>query len=97
MGENDSEPRKRSRITDLWRLLLAVVGIIAVVGELQKPPAERTWHGRVADLIPYDFRLPTAERFRETYWDPEGPMITSKLWGVGWALNLGAVKERLLG
>lgn len=94
MTENQ---KQRSTVANLWRLLLAVVGIVAVVTELQKPPAERTWHGKVADFVPYDFRVPTADRFRETYWNPEGPIVTSKLWGVGWALNLGAVKERLLG
>lgn len=97
MDENNSESKKRSRIKDLWRLLLTVVGIVAVVGELQKPADERTWHGKVADLIPYDFRVPTPARFRDTYWNPEGPIVSSKLFGVGWALNLGAVKQRILG
>jgi hypothetical protein len=31
----------------------------AVYQELQKPPEERTWHGRVARVVPYDFRMPT--------------------------------------
>lgn len=74
-----------------------VIGVVAIVGELRKPAAERTWHGKVADFVPYDFRMPTAERLRETYWNPEGPIISSKLWGVGWALNVGAVKQRLGG
>ena len=95
MNDEHTNHRKRPDLGDLWRGALAIIGIIAVVGELRKPPAERTWHGKVADLIPYDFRMPTTERFRETYWNPDGPIISSKLWGVGWALNLGAVKQRL--
>ena len=36
---------------------LAVVGLVvaAVATELAKPEAERTWHGRVFGLVPYDF------------------------------------------
>ena len=75
---------------DLWRLLLAIVGIVAVVQELRKPPEERTWHGKVADFIPYDFRMPTKERFREVYWNPDGPILSGKVWGTGWAPNFGA-------
>lgn len=77
-------------------MILAVVGVIAIVQEMRKPAEERTWHGKVADLVPYDFRMPTAERFRDTYWNPEGPILSSKVWGVGWAPNFGAGK-RLLG
>ncbi len=95
MGENRSDSKKRTTLGNLWRLALAIVGVIAIVGELQKPAGERTWNGKVADFIPYDFRMPTGDRFRETYWNPNGPIITSKVWGVGWALNFGAVKERL--
>lgn len=71
-----------------------VIGAVAIIGELRKSPSERTWHGKVADFVPYDFRMPTVARFRETYWSPNGPIISSKLWGVGWALNLGAIKAR---
>ncbi len=81
---------------DLWRLVLAIIGIVAIVQELRKPPEERTWHGKVAGLVPYDFRKPTVDRFRETYWNPEGPAVSGKAWGVGWAPNLGAAK-RLFG
>ena len=89
------DKKRRSTPAKLWRFALMVIGALAVIGELQKPPAERTWHGKVADFVPYDFRMPTAERFRETYWNPEGPIVASKVWGVGWALNLGAIKARI--
>ncbi|MEE9178102.1 MAG: hypothetical protein V3U46_06695 [Acidimicrobiia bacterium] len=96
MRDQRAERRKRRRaVRDLWRLVLAIVGAIAVIQELRKPAGERTWHGKVADLVPYDFRKPTIERFRETYWNPDGPILPSKVWGVGWALNFGAVKKLL--
>ena len=94
MREQPSKKAKRQRtLGDLWKLILAIIGVIAVVQELRKPPAQRTWHGKVANLVPYDFRKPTLDRFRETYWNPEGPIVSGKAWGVGWAPNLGAIKR----
>lgn len=91
-GEHTGRPTPR----DLWRVVLAIIGVVAVVQELRTPPEMRTWHGKVVGFVPYDFRRPTFERFRRTYWDPDGPLLPGKAWGVGWALNLGAVK-RLFG
>lgn len=85
--------KKRSTLRDVWRLILLVIGVIAVVQELRKPPDERTWHGKVADFVPYDFRMPTVERFKNTYWNPDGPILSGKAWGVGWAPNFGALKS----
>ena len=78
---------------DLWKLVLAIIGVIAVVQELRKPPEMRNWHGKVAGIVPYDFRMPTFTRFRETYWNPERPVLVGKAWGVGWAPNFAAVKK----
>jgi hypothetical protein len=72
-------------------VVLAIVGVVAVVQELRTPPELRTWHGKVVGFVPYDFRKPTFERFRWTYWNPEGPFLSGKAWGVGWAPNVGAV------
>lgn len=81
---------------DLWKLLLAIIGAIAIIQELRKPAEERTWHGKVADLVPYDFRAPSLDRVKTTYWNPGGPLLSGKLFGVGWAPNLGAL-ARLVG
>ncbi len=98
MGNQQSDQKKRCpSARDLWRLVLAIIGVVAVVQELRKPPDERAWHGRVADLVPYDFRMPTVTRFREAYWNPDGPVLPGKAWGVGWALNFGALKKKLIG
>lgn len=75
---------------DVWKLVLAIIGVIAIVKELRKPSEERTWHGRVADLVPYDFRKPTIDRIRSTYWNPQGPLLSGKVFGVGWSPNFGA-------
>lgn len=97
MGSQHSEEQKRRPSPrELWRLALAIIGVIAIVQELRKPAEQRTWSGKVSGLVPYDFRRPTVERVRGAYWNPEGPVLSSKPWGVGWALNFGAVK-RLFG
>jgi hypothetical protein len=93
MGDRqDQRNGGRPAAKDLWRLVLALIGVVVIIQELRKPPEERTWHGKLG-FIPYDFRMPTVERFRQTYWNPEGPLVSGKAWGVGWALNLGAAKR----
>jgi hypothetical protein len=80
----------------IWQtgaILVLIIAVVAIVQELRKKPEDRTWHGTVADFVPYDFRKPTVEKFRATYWNPEGPMLQSKVFGVGWAPNFGAVKK----
>ncbi len=68
----------------------------AIRQELKKNPAERTWRGRLTLSIPYDFTIPTIERVREAYWNAEDDhIITDKVFGVGWAINLHALLRRL--
>jgi len=70
---------------------LAAVGLViaAVLQEVAKPPAQRTWRGRVLGVIPYDFTLPTWERIQQAYWNPRDPrLFTERVVGVGWAINL---------
>ena len=70
---------------------VALVGA-AIVTELRKPPGDREWHGRIAGLVPYDFRLPTFERIEERWWNPADPRIlTEHVFGVGWSINLAQV------
>ena len=74
-----------------WAALVA-----AIYQELKKPPEERTWHGKVAGAIPYDFRAPTIDRIRAAYWDPESDRIFSdKVIGVGWAVNVPTAARKL--
>jgi hypothetical protein len=83
----------------LRRLLrVAVVGLFvaAVAAELSKPEDQRTWHGKVGGVVPYDFRPPTWERIRSAYWNPESDRLFSdRVFGVGWALNLYQAKRLL--
>ncbi len=84
---------------DLYRLARTALWLAffgALYQELKKPDAERTWHGKVAGVVPYDFRLPTIERLREAYWNPESDQILSEqVFGVGWAVNIPVAARRV--
>jgi len=48
--------------------------------------------------VPYDFRFPTIERIKQRWWNPEDPrLLTPRVFGVGWSINLYQVRERLSG
>ena len=72
-------------------VVVGVAGLAAasIAKELRLPAEERTWHGFVAGLVPYDYRLPTLDRVKEAVWDPEGPAVKPRVFGLGWSFNLG--------
>lgn len=76
--------------------LAAVAG--AVYQELRRPPEERTWHGRLVGLVPYDFRVPSPGKLLRAWWNPQTDRLFSDpAFGVGWSLNLAAVADRVQG
>jgi len=76
--------------------LLAIVA--AVCPELARPRQFRTWHGRLAGLIPYDFRRPTWRRVFHAFWAPDdGRLLTDTAYGVGWCINLAQLPRLLRG
>jgi len=71
------------------RLIAVGLVVAAVAQEVTKPPAQRTWRGRVLGVIPYDLTLPTWDRVQQAYWNPNDPrLFTERVVGVGWAINL---------
>ncbi|TMG36995.1 MAG: hypothetical protein E6H92_08820 [Chloroflexi bacterium] len=83
------------RLGRLVRLVALLLTLAAVAQELNKPEADRTWHGRVAG-VPYDFRWPTWRRIRDAYWNPgDARIFTDRVIGVGWAINLAQVLPRM--
>ena len=83
-------------LVKLIRTLAWVALAAALYQELKKPAEERTWHGKVLGSVPYDFRVPTFERFRDAYWDPETDRVFSdKVIGVGWAVNIPVAARKL--
>jgi hypothetical protein len=67
----------------------------AVLQELSLPAEKRKWHGKVG-FVPYDFRMPTWDRVKETYWNPyERHILTPQVFGLGWTVNFYALIENL--
>lgn len=86
-----SSTSKRSGGFKPLKVLAALLIVAAVVKELRLPKEDRTWHGALAGFVPYDFRKPTMERLKATFWDPSGAIIVNRVFGVGWTINAGAV------
>jgi Family of unknown function (DUF5808) len=82
--------KKRSNFgSTLWRAVVIVLVGLAVRDQLRLPPEERTWHGRIGGVIPYDFRRPTLERIRAAFWNKEtSQILVPQPFGVGWTVNL---------
>lgn len=81
-----------------WLIRTATMAAVAgaVYTELRKPAEKRTWHGKLMGFVPYDFRMPTMQRLRDTYWNTSSNRIfTDRPLGVGWAVNIPAVLKRL--
>ncbi len=85
--------RTLRRLRRLVRFTAFALVAAAVATELAKPAPERTWHGKLGGVVPYDFRPPTWQRIRDAYWNPESDQLFSdRVFGVGWALNLYRAK-----
>lgn len=71
---------------------LAGVAAISLVGgaitqQLRRPLSERTWHGTIA-RVPYDFRPPTPEKLRNTFWNKDtAQVVVPQAFGLGWTIN----------
>ncbi len=77
------------------KVLVAVLTIAAVIKELRLPKEERAWHGALGGFVPYDFRMPTFTKVKETLWNPDGAIVVGRVFGVGWTINLGAVVAKV--
>ncbi len=83
-------------LTRLIRTLAWMALATAIYQELRKPPEARTWNGKVAGIVPYDFRVPTLDRLRAAYWDPDSDQVFSEnVFGVGWAVNIPVAARKL--
>jgi hypothetical protein len=80
--------------SQLMRWLAVGLLAAAIMQELRKPAAERTWQGQVAGLVPYDLRWPAVDRVRAALWTPDNPdLFIPTPFGVGWSINLAALAD----
>ena len=83
-------------LVKLIRTLTWMAFAAAIYQELRKPPEARTWNGKVAGVVPYDFRVPTLDRLRSAYWDPDNEQVFSEnVFGVGWAVNIPVAARKV--
>lgn len=91
-GENARRTRSLN-VRKTIRLLSFAAMAAIVVREMRKPPEQRDWTGHVGKVVPYDLRPPTLDRFRERAWNPDGPVVVPKVFGVGWTINAGRLVQ----
>ena len=95
-SEGQSATHSRKPLSRFIRMIAVAMVISALRRELSKPAAERTWQGKVWQVVPYDFRVPTWARVRERMWAPDRPRLFSpQVFGVGWTVNVGRVYKVL--
>ena len=71
----------------LWSTLFAILLSAAIRDQLRRPPEERTWYGSVFG-IPYDFRFPTLDRLRDSFWNKNTQqLLLPQAFGIGWTIN----------
>jgi uncharacterized protein DUF5808 len=89
--EQEAVSRKKkilSPMNIIMSVLLVIYVGVAIVEQLRRPPGVRTWHGRIAG-IPYDFRMPTVDRLRATFWNKDtAQILVPQAFGIGWTVNL---------
>jgi Family of unknown function (DUF5808) len=85
------------RVRRIVKLAALAVTVAAIVEQLRLPAEQRTWEGRVGGLVPYDFRMPTLERAKSRWWNPDDDRVfVPTVFGVGWTLNAARL-GRMLG
>jgi Family of unknown function (DUF5808) len=84
------------RVRRIVKLAAFAVTVAAIVEQLRLPAEQRTWEGRVGGLVPYDFRMPTVERARSRWWNPQDDrLIVPTVFGVGWTINFARIGQVL--
>jgi len=85
-------------VGNLARLVGFGLVVASVVRELRLPKEQRTWHGVVFGKVPYDLRPPTFGRLKAVIWNPQNAhILVPTAFGVGWTVNLAALRARLPG
>jgi hypothetical protein len=82
------------------RRIARLLGVAVLIGiiykEARKGPEDERWHGKSLGFVPYDLRPPSLARIRETYWNPDDPILfPGRVAGIGWGINFAALANKL--
>jgi len=92
----NAEHKTRNVPIDLVRAIGFGLLIASVVRELRLPKQRRTWHAVVFGRVPYDLRPPTIARLKGVVWNTQNQrLLVPTALGVGWTVNLAALRTRL--
>lgn len=84
------------RVRRVIRVASIALTAAAIAQEMSKPEDERSWQGLVLGFVPYDFRPPTFQRFRDAFWNAQDErLFVPRPWGVGWAINFFRARDLL--
>jgi len=76
-----------------WSTIAAAFTVAAIVYAVRTKQS----HGRFL-RVPYDFRVPTLQRLKDRFWNPDDPRIfTPHVFGVGWSINAYQLLKQLRG
>jgi uncharacterized membrane protein len=76
---------------------VGIIGVMAVREQLERDPEARDWNGRIYG-VPYDFRVPTADRVRDRLWNPDDErIIVPHVFGIGWTVNAYQIVKQFRG
>jgi hypothetical protein len=76
----------------LVKLVAIGLAVLAVAEQLRRPASDRTWEGEVVGFVPYDFRMPTIERARSRWWNPQDQrLFVPQVFGIGWTVNVASL------
>jgi hypothetical protein len=76
----------------LVKLVAIGLAVLAVAEQLRRPASDRTWEGEVVGFVPYDFRMPTIERARARWWNPQDErLFVPQVFGIGWTVNVASL------
>ena len=73
------------------KIVPALFAVATVVYAYKTKQSHGTFLG-----VPFDFRMPTWRRFKQSFWNPEDPRVfTPRPFGVGWGVNIPQLKKRI--
>lgn len=85
---NKGAVMKKSKIFGIIPALFAAATIVFAYKTKQS-------HGTFLG-VPFDFRMPTIARFKQSFWNPEDPRVfTPRPFGIGWGINIPQVQKRI--